>query len=218
LITAIATETLKFRGNGGGALIFKSKRQENVQQPSLNDADLEATEKSPEPANSKTSRIFSFEDITYDVPYGDGTRRLLNGITGYVKPGSMIALMGSSGAGKTTLLNTLSQRQKTGVVNGKMLVNGSPLPSDFKRMAGFCEQMDLHDESSTILEAFEFSALLRQARDIPTSEKLSYARKILGLLELAGIQDALISSLSVEQKKRVTIGVELGLSFHQSLS
>ncbi|KAJ5764734.1 ABC-2 type transporter-domain-containing protein [Penicillium odoratum] len=203
LITAIATETFKFSGNGGGALVFKSKGRASVQQPSLKDADLEASEKSPEPTVSKTERIFNFEDVTYEVPYGGGTRRLLNGITGYVKPGSMIALMGSSGAGKTTLLNTLAQRQKTGVVTGKMLVNGSPLPSDFKRMAGFCEQMDLHDESSTILEAFEFSALLRQGRDVSTSEK------ILNLLELADIQDALISSLTVEQKKRVTIGVEL---------
>lgn len=53
--------------------------------------------------------------------------------------------MGASGAGKTTLLNTLSQRQKTGVVGGDMLVDGRPLGTEFQRGTGFCEQMDLHD-------------------------------------------------------------------------
>jgi len=57
----------------------------------------------------------------------------------------MIALMGASGAGKSTLLNTLSQRQKTGVVKGDMLVDGRPLNAEFQRGTGFCEQMDLHD-------------------------------------------------------------------------
>ena len=121
----------------------------------------------------------------------------------------MIALMGASGAGKTTLLNTLAQRQKTGVVSGDMLVDGHPLGSDFQRGTGFCEQMDLHDNTSTIREAFEFSAILRQDRNTPRQEKIAYVDRILDLLELDEIQDAIIGSLSVEQKKRVTIGVEL---------
>jgi len=41
--------------------------------------------------------------------------------------------MGASGAGKTTLLNTLSQRQKVGVVSGDMLVDGRPLDTEFQR-------------------------------------------------------------------------------------
>jgi ABC-type dipeptide/oligopeptide/nickel transport system ATPase subunit len=46
---------------------------------------------------------------------------------------SVVALMGASGAGKTTLLNTLSQRQKVGVVSGDMLVDGRPLDTEFQR-------------------------------------------------------------------------------------
>lgn len=45
----------------------------------------------------------------------------------------MVALVGASGAGKTTLLNTLSQRQKVGVVTGDMLVDGRPLDTEFQR-------------------------------------------------------------------------------------
>jgi len=122
----------------------------------------------------------------------------------------MIALVGASGAGKSTLLNTLSQRQTTGVVSGAMLVDGKDVGKSFQRGTGFCLQSDeLHDGTATIREAFEFSAILRQDRKIPQKEKLEYVDKVIDLLELHDIQDALISSLGVEQKKRVTIGVEL---------
>lgn len=121
----------------------------------------------------------------------------------------MIALMGASGAGKSTLLNTLSQRQKVGVVSGEMLVDGRPLGTEFQRGTGFCEQMDLHDGTATVREALEFSAILRQERHIPKEEKLAYVDKIINLLELTELQDAIVISLGVEQKKRLTIGVEL---------
>jgi len=64
---------------------------------------------------------------------------------------AVVALMGASGAGKTNLLNTLSQRQKIGVVSGDMLVDGRPLGTEFQRGTGFAEQIDdLHDGTATI--------------------------------------------------------------------
>lgn len=69
--------------------------------------------------------------------------------------------------------------------------------------------MDIHDESSTIREAFEFSALLRQRHDTPKEEKLAYVETVLHTLDLIELQNAVIGSLDIEKKKRVTIGVEL---------
>jgi len=69
--------------------------------------------------------------------------------------------------------------------------------------------MDLHEMTATIREALEFSALLRQEQSVPREEKISYVDKIIDLLELHEIEDALIMSLGVEQRKRLTIGVEL---------
>jgi len=106
-------------------------------------------------------------------------------------------------------LNTLSQRQTTGVVSGDFLVDGKKLGREFQRGTGFCEQGDIHDGSGTIREALEFSAILRQDRSIPREEKIAYVDKIIDLLELRELQDAIISCLGVEQKKRLTIGVEL---------
>ena len=90
-----------------------------------------------------------------------------------------------------------------------MLVDGRPLGTEFQRITGFVEQQDVHDGTSTIREAIEFSAILRQERHIPRNEKIAYVDEIIDLLELRELQDALISSLGVEQRKRVTIGVEL---------
>ncbi|PWY80967.1 hypothetical protein BO94DRAFT_153864 [Aspergillus sclerotioniger CBS 115572] len=221
LVTVWASEFLSFVGGGGGALVFKrSKRAKQLtaqigqgsDEENVQGAGVQAQSNSnSETFNriSSSDRVFTWSNVEYTVPYGNGTRKLLNGVNGYAKPGVMIALMGASGAGKTTLLNTLAQRQKMGVVTGDMLVDGHPLGTDFQRGTGFCEQMDLHDNTATIREALEFSALLRQDRNTPRQEKLDYVNQIIDLLELEEIQDAIIGSLNVEQKKRVTIGVEL---------
>ena len=37
-------------------------------------------------------------------------KQILNGISGYVKPGQMAAVMGASGSGKTSLLNVIAGR------------------------------------------------------------------------------------------------------------
>lgn len=73
-----------------------------------------------------------------------------------------------------------------------MLLGGHALGSDFQKNIGFCEQMDIHDESSTIKEAFEFSALLRQSSQIPRAEKIVYVQRVLEMLDLVELQDAII--------------------------
>jgi ABC-type lipoprotein export system ATPase subunit len=37
-------------------------------------------------------------------------KTILHNVTGYAKPGEMVAIMGASGSGKTSLLNILGQR------------------------------------------------------------------------------------------------------------
>lgn len=236
LVTILATETISFAGSGGGALMFAKTRRakKQVKEASPAPADEEkavagdssdsSTSKDAGLGNSpsdekaedealdqltKSDSIFTWRDVNYTVPYLGGERQLLNGVNGYAKPGKMVALMGASGAGKTTLLNTLSQRQTMGVVTGEMFVDGRPLGPAFQRNTGFCLQGDLHDGTATIREALEFSALLRQDSTTPRADKLAYVDKIVDLLELNEMQDAIIMSLGVEQRKRVTIGVEL---------
>ncbi|KAF2024223.1 ABC transporter [Setomelanomma holmii] len=140
-------------------------------------------------------------------------RNLSYVIHGFVKPGSLGALMGASGAGKTTLLDVLAQRKTDGTIHGEILVDGRPLSISFQRFAGYCEQVDVHEPFATVREALEFSALLRQSLDIPREEKLACVDTIINLLELHDLEHTLIgrvgAGLSVEQRTRVTIGVEL---------
>ncbi|KAF2749888.1 hypothetical protein M011DRAFT_465546 [Sporormia fimetaria CBS 119925] len=162
---------------------------------------------------AKNETIFTWQNVNYTIPYEKGERTLLQDVQGYVKPGRLTALMGSSGAGKTTLLNTLAQRINFGVITGDFLVDGRPLPASFQRSTGFAEQMDVHEPTSTVREALRFSAKLRQPKEVPLKEKYDYVEKMIDLLEMRDIAGAVIgkpgSGLNQEQRKRVTIGVEL---------
>ncbi|KAF2239644.1 ABC drug exporter AtrF [Viridothelium virens] len=162
---------------------------------------------------SRNDTIFTWQDVNYTVPVKDGERKLLQNLSGYVRPGKLTALMGSSGAGKTTLLNTLAQRINTGVVTGDFLVDGRPLPKSFQRSSGFAEQMDIHEPTSTVREALRFSARLRQPEEVPLQEKYDYCEKIIDLLEMRSIAGATIgkvgAGLNPEQRKRLTIAIEL---------
>lgn len=107
------------------------------------------------------------------------------------------------------MLTALTQRQCAGTLAGSLYVDNHAIDDSFSRQIGYCQQMDIHDESSTIREAFEFSALLRQSYDTPKEEKLAYVETVLQTLDLVEQQNAVIGSLDIEKKKRVTIGVEL---------
>ncbi|KAK9463806.1 ABC-2 type transporter-domain-containing protein [Lipomyces oligophaga] len=157
--------------------------------------------------------IFFWKDVCYDIKIKSEPRRLLDQVDGFVKPGTLTALMGSSGAGKTTLLDVLASRVTMGVVTGEMLVNGHPRDSSFQRKTGYVQQQDLHLETSTVREALEFSALLRQPSSIPRAEKIAYIDEVIRILEMESYADAVVGipgeGLNVEQRKRLTIGVEL---------
>lgn len=212
-------------GGSGGALLIPRENRKKANHPS-NDEEAQATEKVPARDGSNTEEpqalgaslmrntsVFTWRNLSYVVKTPTGDRTLLDNVHGYVKPGMLGALMGSSGAGKTTLLDVLAQRKTDGTIHGEILVDGRPLPVSFQRSAGYCEQLDVHEAFATVREALEFSALLRQSRDTPREEKLAYVNTIIDLLELHDLEHTLIgrlgSGLSVEQRKRVTIGVEL---------
>lgn len=163
--------------------------------------------------NITSKAVLTWEDLCYDVPVPSGTRRLLSSVFGYVQPGKLTALMGASGAGKTTLLDVLAARKNIGVIQGDILVDGSAPGTAFQRGTSYAEQLDVHEATQTVREALRFSAELRQPYETPLSEKFSYVEEILSLLELEDLADAIIgppeTGLSVEERKRVTIGVEL---------
>ncbi|GAA5979902.1 hypothetical protein JCM11641_007581 [Rhodosporidiobolus odoratus] len=161
----------------------------------------------------QTKKPFTWEDLTYTVPVPGGHRQLLDHVFGYVRPGQLTALMGSSGAGKTTLLDVLANRKTVGVIGGDRLVAGRVPGREFQRGTAYVEQMDTHEHTATVREALRFSAYLRQPASVSKKEKDDYVEEVIQLLELEDKADAMIGfpgfGLDVEARKRVTIGVEL---------
>ncbi|KAF7587415.1 hypothetical protein BBP40_007255 [Aspergillus hancockii] len=225
-LTIFFTSRWKLLGDGGRKLLIPREQQHKSKHLlQSEDEEARAMEKSAVSSGSTTPSgkvgnsllrnrtIFTWKNLTYTVKTSDGDRVLLDNVQGYVKPGMLGALMGSSGAGKTTLLDVLAQRKTSGTIHGSVLVDGRPVPISFQRSAGYVEQLDVHEPLATVREALDFSALLRQPRDTPTEEKLRYVDTIVDLLELNDLEHTLIgrpgTGLSVEQRKRLTIAVEL---------
>ncbi|KAJ5711055.1 CDR ABC transporter [Penicillium malachiteum] len=191
-----------------------------------NDADVETVEeKAVQQASSEEegeqgmgsiqpqTDIFTWRDVCYDIEIKGEPRRLLDHVAGWVKPGTLTALMGVSGAGKTTLLDVLAHRTSVGVVTGDMLVNGRGLDASFQRKTGYVQQQDLHLETATVRESLRFSALLRQPASVSIKEKYDYVEDVIRMLRMEEFAEAIVGvpgeGLNVEQRKLLTIGVEL---------
>ncbi|TMW67914.1 hypothetical protein Poli38472_007586 [Pythium oligandrum] len=167
----------------------------------------------PRSSRCATPITIAFRDLYYAVPNPTNPKEdleLLKGINGFALPGKMTALMGSSGAGKTTLMDVIAGRKTGGKIRGQILFNGHPATDlATRRSTGYCEQMDIHSDASTFREALTFSAFLRQDSSVPDSAKYDSVEECLDLLDLRPIADQIIRGSSVEQMKRLTIGVEL---------
>ncbi|KAI9167952.1 ABC multidrug transporter C [Paramyrothecium foliicola] len=159
------------------------------------------------------SSLFHWSDLSYEVKTKNGPKKILNGINGWVKPGTMTALMGVTGAGKTTLLDVLANRASFGTASGEVYINGTLRDVSFQRKIGYVQQEDIHLPTATVREALEFSALLRQAGAGTKEEKLNYVDQIINVLDMGPYADAVIgvpgTGLNIEQRKRLSIGVEL---------
>ncbi|EFQ25369.1 ABC-2 type transporter [Colletotrichum graminicola] len=223
MVYLFATEYISAKKSKGEVLVFRR----GVSAPTKSKDDPEASVSGPsaivekggkgasanEGAIQGSTSVFHWSNVCYDVKIKTETRRILDHVDGWVKPGTLTALMGVSGAGKTTLLDCLADRVSMGVITGEMLVDGKIRDESFQRRTGYVQQQDLHLETSTVREALEFSALLRQPATTPKAEKLAYVDEVIKLLDMQDYADAVVGvlgeGLNVEQRKRLTIGVEL---------
>jgi ABC-type multidrug transport system fused ATPase/permease subunit len=95
--------------------------------------------------------------------------QLLNDITGAFRPGILTALVGVSGAGKTTFMDVLAGRKTGGYIEGSIYISGHPKKQEtFARIAGYCEQFDIHSPNVTVHESLLYSAWLRLSKDVNT--------------------------------------------------
>ncbi|KAL4900736.1 hypothetical protein BDW74DRAFT_92620 [Aspergillus multicolor] len=219
----ISSELVRAKPSKGEILVFprgkipafaKQVRRDEEEAPTTEKSKLGA-EKSDDHVGAikKQTAIFHWQDVCYDIKIKGENRRILSNVDGWVRPGTLTALMGVTGAGKTSLLDVLADRVTMGVITGDMLVDGRLRDDSFQRKTGYVQQQDLHLETSTVREALIFSAMLRQPATISRKEKLAYVEEVIKMLGMEEYSEAVVGilgeGLNVEQRKRLTIGVEL---------
>ncbi|KAK8962221.1 Pleiotropic drug resistance protein 6 [Platanthera guangdongensis] len=164
------------------------------------------------------SNINYFVDMPVEMKQGgilDNRLQLLVNVTGAFRPGVLTALVGVSGAGKTTLMDVLAGRKAGGHIEGNITISGYPKNQKaFARISGYCEQNDVHSPCMTIIESLLFSAWLRLASDVDRETRKLFVEEIMELVELTPLKGSLVglpglNGLSTEQRKRLTIAVEL---------
>ena len=125
-MAAVGFEVNLASGTGAKVLFDRSSRQrELVAERDPEKAVVSSSSSSSDYKGdvSVGETTFTFENIDYFVHHEGKEKQLLQSVSGYVKPGQLVALMGSSGAGKTTLMDVLAQRKDSGRIEGSIMVS-----------------------------------------------------------------------------------------------
>lgn len=189
-----------------------------VEKATENEKALEAENGSFSPADSEEVQLAEQQDVFPHLPPLDPMRRrVLNGVSGHVKRGEMVAILGASGAGKTSLLSVLSARlDKSSEIAGEVLYQAKPRdPATWKRLTGFVEQDDLMFSALTVTETLQYSADLRLPKRLYSKhERQQRVKDSIAMLRLEKCADTRIGGpnqrgVSGGERKRVAVGTEL---------
>ncbi|XP_042040555.1 ABC transporter G family member 9-like isoform X1 [Salvia splendens] len=191
--------------------------------------DLEAQNRHPQISHPIFARpnlplTLKFDEVVYKIriqPAGgllkkktkSEKRQILNGVSGSVYPGEMLAMLGPSGSGKTTLLTSLGGRLG-GDLTGTITYNGKPFSNAMKRNIGFVTQDDVLYPNLTVAETLVYTALLRLPRTLTKAEKVNHAEAVIAQLGLTRCRNSIIGGaflrgVSGGERKRVSIGQEM---------
>lgn len=117
VLTIIATSNWKAQGGKSGFLLVPREKVKKNMHNLSNDEEAQTVQDKAVVNSSSTSSsddtkvddqlirntsVFTWKNLSYTVKTPSGDRVLLDNVQGWVKPGMLGALMGSSGAGKTT--------------------------------------------------------------------------------------------------------------------
>ncbi|KAJ6302429.1 hypothetical protein OIU77_016504 [Salix suchowensis] len=166
-------------------------------------------------ATDRDGVFLTWKDLWVTVSDGKkGSKSILQGLTGYARPGELLAIMGPSGCGKSTLLDTLAGRLGSSTrQTGDILINGHKQRLAFGTSA-YVTQDDTLITTLTVKEAVYYSAQLQLPDSMTRAEKKERAEMIIREM---GLQDAMNTriggwgskGISGGQKRRVSICIEI---------
>ncbi|XP_059165208.1 broad substrate specificity ATP-binding cassette transporter ABCG2-like isoform X2 [Physella acuta] len=166
--------------------------------------------------------VLSAHNINYFVKVatkccmGKTDKQILHDVSGIFKQG-MTAILGPTGSGKSSFLDVLAGRKEAERLSGLILLDGKPVPKNFKCMVGYVVQDDVVMGTLSIRENFAFSAALRLPKSVSAKErkgKIDQVIKELGLDRCADtkVGNEFIRGVSGGERKRCNIGMELIIS------
>ncbi|KAI5311976.1 hypothetical protein L3X38_041149 [Prunus dulcis] len=136
-----------------------------------------------------------FEDVVYKIKQNNSTnneeRVILNGVSGLVQPGEILAMLGPSGSGKTTLITALGGRLG-GRLSGAITYNKKSFSNAMKRNTGFVTQDDFLYPHLTVTETLFYTALLRLPNTLSKAKKAMQAEAVIIQLELTKCKNSVV--------------------------
>uniref|UniRef100_A0A1I8QE22 ABC transporter domain-containing protein n=1 Tax=Stomoxys calcitrans TaxID=35570 RepID=A0A1I8QE22_STOCA len=135
--------------------------------------------------------------------------QILNNVSGHMRTGDLVAILGCSGAGKTTLLAAISQRLR-GNLTGEVVVNGVAMDrSEMIRISSFLPQFDINVQTFTAYEHLYFMSHFKMHRKTSRSEKRQRVDDLLLAVGLRNVAHTRIQQMSGGERKRLSLAEEL---------
>ncbi|XP_058740345.1 ABC transporter G family member 20-like [Vicia villosa] len=145
----------------------------------------------------------------------NGTKILLNNISGEARDGEIMAVLGASGSGKSTLIDALADRISKESLKGTITLNGDILESSLQKViSAYVMQDDLLFPMLTVEETLMFSAEFRLPRSLSKSKKKARVQALIDQLGLRNAASTVIGDeghrgVSGGERRRVSIGTDI---------
>jgi ATP-binding cassette subfamily G (WHITE) protein 2 (SNQ2) len=124
-VTVLFTSRWKEMGEGGRGLLIPREKEHKTKHIHVDDEESQTLEKPHASSESSTSddtltnqlirntSVFTWKNLTYTVKTPSGDRVLLDNVQGFVKPGTLGALMGSSGVSNILIFTMSASKSDT---------------------------------------------------------------------------------------------------------
>ncbi|KAI9324010.1 P-loop containing nucleoside triphosphate hydrolase protein [Obelidium mucronatum] len=174
---------------------------------------LNVLERTPESLNAGLT--LAWKDLGYTIKdkASNESRAVLDGITGTLNPGEVLAVLGPSGAGngEYLLLKDVIAGRKAGTTKGRVLLNGTERP--MKKYSSYVTQDDSLIGCFTVRETLRWAVEL----NLPAMSNSDKDHKVQDLLTQFGlvkcansaIGDPFSRGISGGEKRRLSIAVQL---------
>lgn len=142
-------------------------------------------------------------------------QELLKGLTGILRHGELMGIMGPSGSGKSVFINVLTGWGLTGKVSGEILVNGQHRNEKWRHVVAFVEQDTGYlDARLTVSELMNYYARLTIPERYGEEERqlrIQHAMRMMSIETIAGstIGGEGVKGISGGERKRLAIALEL---------